>query len=180
MAATTFDHDNKPILDSNQQPATPFGYGAGHVNPNAAANPGLIYNLTEVDYLEFLCSIYAENILKGFSPIPYKCKNSTTILDFNYPSITVTNFTTSATLKRTLTNVGKPGTYNLKVTAPSGVTINVVPSKLKFNRIGEEQTYTVELKAVGGKPKEPEYVFGSLVWSDGTHNVRSPVVVERV
>lgn len=56
--------------------------------------------------------------------------------------------------------------------------MNVVPSKLKFSRIGEEQTFSVELKSEGGRKQgESDYVFGSLVWSDGSHSVKSVIVV---
>lgn len=36
--------------------ATPFAYDAGHVHPNLAADPGLVYELTVNDYLNFLCA----------------------------------------------------------------------------------------------------------------------------
>ncbi|CAM8955761.1 unnamed protein product [Rhodiola kirilowii] len=180
--ATTYDNNHKPMIDYDDKPATPFGYGAGHVNPNAAATPGLIYDLTETDYLDFLCSTGStEEELKLFSPIPHNCSNAKSILDFNYPSITVTNFTTSASLTRTLTNVGSPRTYKAKVTAPVGVSITVVPSKLNFTKSGQKLGFAVTLKATGEKPAQPEYVFGRLVWTGGKkHNVRSPIVVERV
>ena len=35
--------------------ADPFDFGAGHVAPNSAADPGLVYDLTTNDYYAFLC-----------------------------------------------------------------------------------------------------------------------------
>lgn len=176
------DNANKPIQDYDEKDATPFDYGAGHVNPNAAADPGLVYNITESDYLNYLCSIgtYTEKDLKIFSDIPHTCTNSTSMLDLNYPSITVTNLTKSVAIVRTVTNVGNPGIYSVNVTAPSGVSVIVFPSRLKFHRIGERRMFSVELKVIGNSVEMTDYVFGSLVWSDGIHNVRSPIVVELV
>lgn len=46
-----------PILDSTKvNLASPFDYGAGHVNPNNAIDPGLVYDTTIDDYLNFLCA----------------------------------------------------------------------------------------------------------------------------
>ncbi|PQQ01477.1 subtilisin-like protease SBT5.4 [Prunus yedoensis var. nudiflora] len=54
--ATTQDDSMEPILDdsSSYVKATPFAYGSGHIQPNKAMDPGLIYNLTTLDYLNFL------------------------------------------------------------------------------------------------------------------------------
>ncbi len=32
-----------------------FTYGSGHINPLQAVNPGLVYDATEADYIDFLC-----------------------------------------------------------------------------------------------------------------------------
>ena len=37
--------------------ATPFGYAAGHVQPNRAADPGLVYDAGAADYLGFLSAL---------------------------------------------------------------------------------------------------------------------------
>lgn len=39
------DNTKGRIKDSSLQTAGPFNYGAGHVNPNGAADPGLVYDL---------------------------------------------------------------------------------------------------------------------------------------
>ncbi|GLJ10273.1 hypothetical protein SUGI_0125170 [Cryptomeria japonica] len=49
---------NKPIKDaSTVKAADPFALGAGHVNPAAAMDPGLIYDLAPSDYIHFLCTL---------------------------------------------------------------------------------------------------------------------------
>lgn len=37
-------------------PATPFDYGAGHVVPEKARTPGLLYDISVRDYINFLCA----------------------------------------------------------------------------------------------------------------------------
>ncbi|XP_062079074.1 subtilisin-like protease SBT5.3 isoform X1 [Humulus lupulus] len=173
------DNNNKPMSDYNMTKATPFEYGSGHIQPNRAMDPGLVYDRTTDDYLNFLCAHgYNETMVKLFYNKPYKCSKSFTLANFNYPSITVTNVgSRSVTITRKVKNVGPPGTYKAYVRAPAGVSIYVKPASLQFSKIGEEKKFEIILKPeVVGKPKE--YVFGQLKWSDGKRYVRSPIVVE--
>jgi hypothetical protein len=176
------DNKKQPILDlANNAPATPLAYGAGHVQPNRAADPGLIYDLTVNDYLNFLCSHgFNETTIKLFSSEPYTCPKSFNLADFNYPTITVPNLFQNGSpviVTRTATNVGSPNTsYQVRVREPDAVSITVDPPTLKFKAVGEKQTFKVTLKPLGRGARR--YVFGEMVWSDGNHNVRSPIVVE--
>ena len=166
------------MLNSSNLKATPFSYGAGHVRPNRAMDPGLVYDSTVNDYLNFLCSIgYSENELQIFFKKPFKCPKSFTLTDFNYPSITVPELAGSITVSRTLKNVGAPGTYKASVKAPPGISVVVKPKKLEFREHGEEKMFSLSLKAKGRRVAE-DYVFGRLIWSDGRHYVRSPIVVK--
>ncbi|KAJ7947949.1 Subtilisin-like protease [Quillaja saponaria] len=177
--ASTQDNSHKPIQDSSRQKATPFAYGAGHVQPNLAMNPGLVYDLTSVDYMNFLCARgYNPKQLKFFFNKPYHCPKSYNLADFNYPSITVPDLHKEiVNVTRIVTNVGSPGTYKVQVNAPAGVLASVEPSFLTFKKLGEKKKFMVSFKAkVNGKPAD--YAFGDLVWSDGKHNVRSPIVVK--
>lgn len=175
--AFTADNAKKPISDESGNAATPLDYGSGHIRPNKAANPGLVYDLSEDDYLNFLCAKgYAAEDLKAIARKPYKCPKSASLLNLNYPSIAIPRLNGSVTITREVKNVGKPGTYTVKVTAPAGVDIKVEPRSLKFDKAGEVKKFTVGLKAVG-KLSTNSYVFGSLVWSDGKHTVRSPIAV---
>ncbi|MCI53678.1 cucumisin-like, partial [Trifolium medium] len=42
-------------MSSALNPEAEFAYGAGLINPVKAANPGLVYDISEADYAEFLC-----------------------------------------------------------------------------------------------------------------------------
>ncbi|KAG6790865.1 hypothetical protein POTOM_007034 [Populus tomentosa] len=174
---TTRDNNGEPILDSTNTKATPFADGAGHVQPNRAADPGLIYDLTVNDFLNFLCNRgNTKKDIKLFSDKPYTCPKSFSLADFNYPSITVTNLNDSTTVTRRVKNVGSPGTYNIHIRAPPGVTVSVAPSILRFRKTGEEKMFKVTFKRAP-KAVLTDYVFGMLTWRDGKHFVRSPLVV---
>ncbi|CAK7349170.1 unnamed protein product [Dovyalis caffra] len=175
----TRDNEVEPILNANYTEASPFSYGAGHIRANQAMDPGLVYDLTVNDYLNFLCALgYNETQLATFSDTSYECPSKPISLsDFNYPSITVPKFSGLITLSRRVKNVGSPSTYKLRTRKPTGVSVYVKPERLEFNKVGEEKTFSVTLK--GKKIKGiKDYVFGELIWSDNKHQVRSPIVVK--
>ncbi|GAV68428.1 Peptidase_S8 domain-containing protein/PA domain-containing protein/Inhibitor_I9 domain-containing protein [Cephalotus follicularis] len=180
--AITHDNINESIQSESNSAATPFSYGAGHIQPNGAMDPGLVYDLTTNDYLKFLCAEgYNETQFELLSGTPYKCskQKSNSLINFNYPSITVPNLKGSTTVTRTVKNVGSPGTYRVDFKNPPGVSTKVEPESLKFNKVGEEKTYSVTMEVSKGNTKMG-YVFGEVTWSDGTHHVRSPIVVKAI
>lgn len=99
--------------------------------------------------------------------------------DLNYPSIAAPNLTGSFTVTRTVKNVGRPGTYKVRIEEPIGISVSVKPMILAFNKVGEEKTFTVTLKSKG-KNTRAGYAFGKIIWSDGKHYVRSPLAVNVV
>lgn len=115
FVANTRDNTMHPILGFTKvNRATPFDYGAGHVNPNNAIGPGLVYDTIINDYLNFLCAWgYNHTQLKKFSNKPFVCAKSFTITDLNYPSTSIPKLTINAgvTINRRVKNVGSPGTY---------------------------------------------------------------------
>ncbi|CAK9321723.1 unnamed protein product [Citrullus colocynthis] len=177
--AKTRDNSNKSILDYNKVKATPFIYGAGHVHPNNAMDPGLVYDTTNEDYMNFLCAQgYNYTILKKFYNKPFVCAKSFAITDLNYPSILVPNLTvgTTVTINRRVKNVGTPGTYVARVKMSSKVSVSVEPSTLQFNSVDEEKAFKIVFQ-YKGQGKVQSHVFGTLIWSDGKHFVRSPIAV---
>ncbi|CAK9151834.1 unnamed protein product [Ilex paraguariensis] len=178
--ARTQDNMMEPITNASHFKATPFSYGAGHVEPNRAMDPGLVYDLATNDYLNFLCALgYSQTQIELFSEGPYKCPKPLVLTDFNYPSITVPKLTGSITVIRTVKNVGSPGTYTARILEPTGTSVSVEPKMLKFKRIGEEKTFKLTIK-VRRSSAGRDYVFGKLIWSDGKHFVRSPIVVKEI
>ncbi|RVW40400.1 Subtilisin-like protease SBT1.7 [Vitis vinifera] len=169
-------------------PATPFDYGAGHVNPVSALDPGLVYDATVDDYLSFFCALnYRQDEIKRFTNRDFTCdmNKKYSVEDLNYPSFAVPLQTASGKgggsgeltvvkYTRTLTNVGTPATYKVSVSSQiSSVKISVEPESLTFSEPNEKKSYTVTFTA--SSMPSGMTGFAHLEWSDGKHIVGSPV-----
>ncbi|KAL6010744.1 hypothetical protein ACLOJK_001186 [Asimina triloba] len=56
--ASSTDNTHGPILDMDTEAAaTPLDNGAGHIDPNKAMDPGLVYDIEYQDYVNFLCGL---------------------------------------------------------------------------------------------------------------------------
>lgn len=166
--------------------ATPYDYGAGQVHPSAALDPGLVYDLGEDDYLQFLCDYgYDASKIKLITPLPsgFGCAANASskdlISNLNYPSISVVGLsnTGSRTVTRAVTNVGalEEATYTVTATAPAGLNVKVTPSKLEFSKTVKKLAFQVNFSS--SKMAAKSTLSGSITWSDGKHMVRSPFVV---
>ncbi|KAG8385918.1 hypothetical protein BUALT_Bualt03G0095200 [Buddleja alternifolia] len=174
-SARTRDNTVNPMSDADHSEATPFAYGVGHIRPNRAMDPGLVYDLSTNDYLDFLCGLgYNQTLLSQFSETPHNCPEIYDIFSFNYPSFSVPNVSGPVTFTRKLKNVGPPGTYAARIRQPSGFSISVEPNILNFEKAGEEKSFKLTVKA---QRAVKDFEFGQLIWSDGKHYVRSPIVV---
>jgi len=156
-------------------PADPFDMGAGHLNPNPAADPGLVYDAGLYEYLGFLCGNNSANISQGLCELLISWGIPTDPSDLNYPSIGIAELAGCQTVIRTVTNVGPAGTYDVSVDAPPGIDVTVNPSTLTLES-GESATYEVTFETLLGAIMN-DWIFGSLTWSASSHNVRSPIAV---
>jgi subtilisin family serine protease len=162
--ATTADATSRPGLD------LPFNTGSGHVRPNLATNPGLVYDAEYADYLSFL---QGQNCACLPASVP-----AIDASDLNQPSISIGDLAGSQKVTRTVTNVGgSAATYNAAVSAPAGFSVVVSPTTLNV-AAGASASYDVTITRNGAPLGS--YRFGSLTWSDGSHSVRSPIVVRAV
>lgn len=158
-------------------PADPFDVGGGHIAPNPATDPGLVYDAGLYEYFGFLCGSTSAvspetcDYLASLG-IPFDAS------DLNLASIGVAELAGFQTIVRTVTNVGAAGTYNVTVDAPLGVGVVVAPSTLTL-ATGESATYYVTFTTLAGATLDA-WTFGSLSWSDGVHNVRSPIAIRPV
>ncbi|GFZ19586.1 subtilase family protein [Actinidia rufa] len=183
--ADVFDNTKSIFTDmATGQSGTPLDFGAGHVNPNKAMNPGLVYDMEVQDYINFLCgmnySMQQITIIARRSD--FNCENAS--LDLNYPSfIAILNdkSTTSYTFKRVLTNVvNSSSVYAAEVVMPTGMKIVVQPMTIsfteKYSRDGFNLTVEIDL---GQRPRSYyNGKYGYLIWNEinGTHVVRSPIM----
>jgi subtilisin family serine protease len=189
--ASRFDNWKGILYDeATGNVSSPFDFGAGAVQPQKANNPGLVYDIVTRDYVNLLCALkYTPKQIQVLNIETVVCP-STAILpnNFNYPSFAAIFEATalvpqSATFIRTVTNVGLPNsTYTFSTLSPEGVTITVEPEVLVFTALHEKQTFTlhVEVKWQGElSPHERDTKFAYLTWTDGIHDVQSPVAITR-
>jgi hypothetical protein len=170
-------------VDSKKHQDLEFAYGSGQINPLQATEPGLVYDASEVDYIDFLCKQgYNTTTLKFITGDNSSFCNSTTpgrAWDLNYPSFSVAvedGQPIKAVFTRTVTNVGLPNsTYTVTGYMPAPVTVIIEPSVLSFSAIGEKTSFTV--KVFGPNIAQQPIMSGAIVWSHGAYAVRSPVVV---
>jgi subtilisin family serine protease len=166
------------VIDGpNTNPLVIFRQGGGHVAPNKAADPGLVYNSNANDWLAFLCGTTT-----GVSPATCSALGaagySLDPSNLNGASIAVGDLAGIQTIKRLVTNVG-PGkaTYSATSTGMTGLNVNVSPNTLTL-AAGETKSFNVTFTRTSAT--FGAYTGGQLKWSDGVHDVRSPMVVRPV
>lgn len=187
--AYTVDNSGRPLRDvATGADSTAFDHGAGHVNPQKALSPGLVYDMDVQDYVDFLCALsYTANQILMIAKSNVTCSRKAIANrnpgNINYPSFAVVfgvneNDKSSGTVvryTRTVTNVGASGSkYRVAVSAPATVTVSVKPRTLVFGAVNQKLSYTVTFVSktltVSRSPS-----FGSVIWTNGVHKVRSPV-----
>lgn len=187
--AYTVDNSGRPLRDvATGANSTAFDHGAGHVNPQKALSPGLVYDMGVQDYVDFLCALsYTANQILMIAKSNVTCSRKAIANrnpgNINYPSFAVVfgvneNDKSSGTVvryTRTVTNVGASGSkYRVAVSAPATVTVSVKPRTLVFGAVNQKLSYTVTFVSktltVSRSPS-----FGSVIWTNGVHKVRSPV-----
>ncbi|CAN6279810.1 unnamed protein product [Urochloa humidicola] len=185
--AYNLDNSGETIKDlATGVESTPFVRGAGHVDPNSALDPGLVYDAGTEDYVAFLCTLgYPPSLISIFTrdgSVANCSKKFARSGDLNYPAFAAvfSSYKDSVTYHRVVRNVGSNSSavYESKIVSPSGVDVTVSPSKLVFGDKSKSLAYEITI-AVSGNPVivDSKYSFGSITWSDGVHEVSSPIAV---
>ncbi|CAL9111799.1 unnamed protein product [Musa textilis] len=117
--------------------ADPFDFGGGHIDPNKAADPGLIYDVDPEDYFKFFNCTYAPSTTCDLV--------DSRLYHLNLPSISIPDLKkTPLTVRRTVTNVGDTDSiYRAIGESPPGVNMVVEPSLLQFNASTTTHTFEV-------------------------------------
>ncbi|KAI3693332.1 hypothetical protein L6452_33167 [Arctium lappa] len=165
-----------------------FAYGAGQLNPRRAVNPGLIYDMDNMSYVQFLCHegydgpsiaslIGSKSKINCASLLPPLVSEDA----INYPSMQLTlkndKAISTGIFRRTVTNVGRAKcTYNAIIRAPKGVNVTVEPTTLSFSHTLQRRSFKVMVNAESNASRKL-LVSGSLIWRSFRHVVRSPIVV---
>ena len=172
LMTTAYDILDGPSTD----PLVIFRQGAGHVKPNNAVDPGLVFDSNINHWLAFLCGTTTAvnpSVCTSLSGAGYSLDPS----DMNVASIAIGNLPGAQTVRRTVTNVSGRATYNFSVTGLPGVTVAVNPPTFTLNRNASQ---TVEITFTRTTAPLNAYVGGQLTFSNGRHNVRVPVVIQPV
>ncbi|XP_020524410.1 subtilisin-like protease SBT1.7 [Amborella trichopoda] len=185
--AITIDNARETIKDQfNGGPATPLQFGAGHINPNRAMDPGLVYDLATQDYIQFIRGLgynMAEmaTIIRGTM---WSCLENSP--ELNYPSFmniipgNDTSFPKTRNFTRGLTKVGDgPEDYHAQIEVPTGMKIKVVPEFLSFKGERDNQMFVISMEIDAELFSSGSVAYGFLRWvgSKKPHLVSSPIVV---
>ena len=162
------------VLDGpNTNPLVIFRQGAGHVRPNSAVDPGLVFDSGWNDWLGFLCGTQLPASFCTSSGIP--------VLDpsnFNSPSIAIGDLAGAQTVTRKVTNVGSQAeTYTASYTGLGGISV-ALPGSMAIAK-GATQSFNVTFTTTTATLNA--YVGGQFTLTGNKgHIVRIPVVLKPV
>jgi subtilisin family serine protease len=175
----------KPVKGTYDDLVGEFAYGSGNINPQQAIYPGLVYDITKEDYVQMLCNYgYDATKIKQINGDNSSChitSQRSLLKDINYPAMVipvVSDKHFQAKIHRIVTNVGFPNsTYKATLIHQNPkIKIKVQPKLLKFRSLHEKQSFVV---TIIGREKLNQTVFSSsLIWFDGTHKVKSPIIIQ--
>ncbi|XP_057435083.1 CO(2)-response secreted protease [Lotus japonicus] len=188
-SATQNNNLKAPMTTDSGSVATPYDYGAGEMTTSASFQPGLVYETSTTDYLNYLCyiglNVTTIKVISRTVPDSFTCPQDSSadhVSNINYPSIAITNFNGKGAINvsRTVTNVGEEDetVYSPIVDAPSGVNIKLIPEKLQFTKSSKKLSYQV-IFSLTSSTSLKEDLFGSIAWSNGKYIVRSPFVLAK-
>ncbi|XP_057779794.1 subtilisin-like protease SBT3 [Salvia miltiorrhiza] len=181
--ADPLDNTNAPIREQDGSVASPLGIGSGHVDPNRALHPGLVYDASVQDLVNLVCSMnFTRNQTQTIIRSSYNCSNPSS--DLNYPSFVALiraaeiGRTLTRRFQRIVTNVEDgAATYKVMVEAPINTTAVVRPQTLVFRKKYEKLSYSLTLRYKADI--EIQHKEGAVIWIDqtGKYRVRSPIMV---
>jgi hypothetical protein len=165
----------RDVRTTNGQAADGFDMGAGHINPNAAVDPGLVYDSRFADHAAYLCSFeeppFSESDCAAHAAAGYP----SSAVDLNLPSIGIAKLISGDSIRRRVTNVGPPASFTAEVSPPPNLDMIVEPASLVLNT-GETAEFNVRFIDRGAE--RDVWNFGELTWRSATHRVASPIAAQ--
>ncbi len=155
--------------------ADPFDMGAGHVVPNSAIDPGLVYDVTTAEFDSYLCTIGLRRGTQADCDALVIDGLELDARDLNLPSVAVTDLVTAVEVTRAVRNVGPAANYSVSIEAPDGIDVVITPTTLSLTENGTAE-FTVRFSSSGAQLDE--WLFGSYTWANETHSVRSPFAIK--
>jgi subtilisin family serine protease len=156
--------------------ASPFDFGAGHIVPNSAIDPGLAYEITDDEYDAYACGIESPAIPEErcdeleAAGVPSEGRH------LNLPSVSLSQVANSQTVTRRVTNVDdEADSYLLEVFPPPGMRVDIVPDSISLGP-GESGEFDITVTYESG-PLDL-WRFGSYTWRSTDHAVYSPITVK--
>jgi len=166
------------VVSDGETPAFPFDFGAGHIVPNDANDPGLVYDISNDELDAFACGTEPPMVTDERCDELAAAGMSFAAADLNQPSIAVERVANERTVSRTVTNVSdQPETYVANIVAPAGIGVTVVPQSITVAP-GQSATFDITFSFESG-PLD-SWRFGSLTWESGNHAVYSTLAIRPI
>ncbi len=163
---------------NSESDANPFDFGAGHIVPNDARQPGLVYDAGDDDYDAFACGFEIDSVPAARCDELAAAGRSFAPANLNQPSIAISRIVGEQTVTRRVTNVAdEAATYLASVSPPSGMQVSVDPQSLSLAP-GETANFDVTIRYASG-PLDL-WRFGSLSWDSSDASVRSTIALRPV
>eukprot|EP00271_Cylindrocystis_brebissonii_P000239 TRINITY_DN10295_c0_g3_i1.p1 TRINITY_DN10295_c0_g3~~TRINITY_DN10295_c0_g3_i1.p1 ORF type:complete len:883 (-),score=107.10 TRINITY_DN10295_c0_g3_i1:793-3441(-) len=166
------------LVPATPKVQTPFDYGSGIVDPQAAADPGLVFNSNFNDYVAYLYTVDPNQAgITGVANPGRTVRGR----DLNLPTISISQLSGSTTVTRNVTRVGNgPKIWVAFVTTPvPGVLVTVTPVVFTLNKLSANQTLTFNF-TVTNASSAPNFVFGNVLLSNGKYGVMMTLAVQPV
>jgi subtilisin family serine protease len=152
--------------------AGPFATGSGRIDPNRAAEPGLVLEVSPADYARYLEGVQPGAVPGQSQPIAAS--------DLNLPAVSYAHLIGAALTRRSFTSVDEAaGTWRVKVEGLTGMAVAALPPVLT---LAPGQSGDVQLAFVHAGAPFDTYVTGALVLThegDG-RTIRLPVSIRPV
>lgn len=153
----------------------PFDRGGGHIVPNDALQPGLVYDVSDEEYDSFACGIESPAVTEERCNELAAAGRSFLARDLNQPSVSVSELAFQETVTRSVTNLSEDSeTFNVEIAAPPGISVVVSPPTITVAP-GATASFDVTLTYESG-PME-FWRFGSFTWVGTDREVYSNIAI---